>query len=126
MPLQIFQNGVVKVQPGTLELPYDNTAGFTMGIALVNLTKGSTPVTAAIWDDRGTLIGTQNLGPIAGNGHMSFVLPSLIPLTAGKRGVVLFDIGSNSGIAGLGLRFSPFSTFTSVPAIPPLLSLIHI
>lgn len=60
------------------------------------------------------VLGTQNIH-MSGLRHLSFVLPDLVPLTAGKRGMVQFN-GSNR-ISGLGLRFSPFGTFTSVPAI---------
>ena len=66
------------------------------------------------WDDSGNQLGTQTI-TIAGSGHTSFVLPTYITLTAGRRGIVQFQ--SSGGIAGLGLRFSPFGTFTSVPTM---------
>ena len=98
--------------PSTIRLPYDNTAGFVMGVALANLSASSSNVTATIWDANGNQLGTQAI-TIAGNGHTSFVLPTELPLTAGQLGIVQFQ--SSGGIAGLGLRFSPFGTFTSVP-----------
>jgi hypothetical protein len=98
----------------TITLPYDNTAGFVMGVALANLATTSANVTATIWDDSGNRLGTQTI-TIAGNGHTAFVLPNQLALTAGKRGIVQFQ--SSGGIAGLGLRFSPFGTFTSVPTM---------
>ena len=100
--------------PGTVTLPYDDTAGFIMGVALANLSSVTADVTATMWDDAGNQLGTQTF-TIAGNGHTSFVLPSQIPITAGKRGVVQFQ--TSNGLTGLGLRFSPFGTFTSVPTI---------
>jgi hypothetical protein len=109
--------GTVPLQtqfPSTITLPYDNTAGFVMGVAVANLSTSSASVTATMWDDIGNQLGTQNL-TIAGSGHTSFVLPTQIPLTAGRRGIVKFQ--SAGGIAGLGLRFSPFGTFTSVPTM---------
>ncbi len=103
----------------TLTLSYDNTAGFVMGVALVNPSPSPTPLTATIWDDNGHQLGTQNL-TIAQNGHTSFVLPNVIPLTAGKRGIVQFVGGGRFGeIQGLGLRFSSSGTFTSVPTMFP-------
>jgi virginiamycin B lyase len=111
--------GTVPLQttyPSLLTLPFDNTGGFLMGVALVNLSTTSANITATIWDDTGSQLGTQNL-ILVGNGHTSFVLPTLIPLTAGKRGVVQFQSAALGGLAGLGLRFSPFGTFTSVPAM---------
>ena len=98
----------------TITLPYDNTAGFVLGVALANLTTATVNLTATIWDESGNQLGTQNL-TIVGSGHTSFVLPTQIPLTAGKRGLV--QIQSGGGLAGLGLRFSPVGTFTSVPTL---------
>jgi hypothetical protein len=109
--------GTVPLQsqfPSTVTLPYDNTAGFVMGVALANLSTSTASVTATMWDDSGNQLGTQTI-TIAGSGHSSFVLPTQLPLTAGKRGIVRFQSAANGGIAGLGLRFSPFGTFTSVP-----------
>jgi hypothetical protein len=109
--------GTVPLQsqfPSTVTLPYDNTAGFVMGVALANLSASSASVVATMWDDSGNQLGTQNL-TIAGNGHTAFVLPTQLALTAGRRGIVKFQ--TSGGIAGLGLRFSPFGTFTSVPTM---------
>jgi hypothetical protein len=100
----------------TVTLPYDNTAGFVMGVALANLSTSSASVTATIWDESGNQLGTQNL-TIAASGHTAFVLPNQIALTAGRRGIVKFQSAASGGITGLGLRFSPFGTFTSVPTI---------
>ena len=97
----------------TVTLPYDNTAGMTMGVALANVASGSASVTATMWDDSGNSLGTQSI-TIAGSGHTSFVLSSQLPPTAGKRGIVRFE-SADGAIAGLGLRFSSFGTFTSVP-----------
>jgi len=111
--------GTVPLQtqfPSTTALSFDNTAGFVMGVALANLSASSANVTASVWDDSGNQIGTQNIA-VAGNGHTAFVLPTLIPQTAGKRGIVKFQSGATGGLAGIGLRFSPFGTFTSVPTL---------
>jgi hypothetical protein len=67
-----------------------------------------------MWDDLGNQLGTQFIS-IAGNGHTAFVLPNQFPLTVGKRGIAKFQ--TTGGLAGLGLRFSPFGTFTSVPTM---------
>jgi hypothetical protein len=109
--------GTVPLQsqfPSTVTLPYDNTAGFVMGVALANLSSSFASVTVTMWDDSGNQLGTQNL-TIAGSGHTAFVLPNQFRLTSGKRGIVRFQ--ATSGIAGVGLRFSPFGTFTSLPTI---------
>lgn len=109
--------GTVPLQsqfPLTVTLPYDNTAGFVMGVALANLSTSFANLTVTILDDSGNQLGTQFIS-IAGSGHTAFVLPNQFPLTAGKRGIVKFQAAG--GLAGLGLRFSPFGTFTSVPTI---------
>jgi hypothetical protein len=100
----------------TLTLPYDDTAGAVMGVALANPSTVPTTVTATIFDDNGLLLGTQNFR-IAANGHTSFVMPSQILLTAGRRGLIQFETATIAGLAGLGLRFSPIGTFTSVPTL---------
>jgi len=102
--------------PSTLTLPYDNTAGFVMSVAIANLSTTSANITATIWDDSGNRLGTQTIA-IAGSGHTSFILPNQLPVTTGKRGIVQFQSPASDGIAGLGLRFSPFATFTSIPMI---------
>lgn len=102
--------------PSSLILPFDNTSGFVMGVALANLGLKATTISATVMDDSGKTLGIQffNMG---GNDHTSFVLPTLIPLTAGKRGLVQFVSSSDMGLGGLGLRFSSFGTFTSVPTL---------
>jgi hypothetical protein len=100
----------------TITLPYDNTGGFTMGVAIANLSTTSADITATIWDDSGNRLGTQTL-TIDGSGHQAFVLPNQLTLTASKRGIVRFQSAAAGGLAGLGLRFSPFGTFTSVPTM---------
>ena len=111
--------GTVPLQsqaPSTMTLPFDNAAGFVMGFALVNLSAGSANITASIWDDSGNLLGTQSI-PLVANGHLAFVLPAQMPLSAGRRGILQFQGTNPDGIAGVGLRFSPFGTFTSVPVV---------
>jgi virginiamycin B lyase len=111
--------GTVPLQnqfPTTILLPYDNTNGLVMGVALANLSTASANVAATIWDESGNQLGTQTI-MIAANGHTSFTLPNQLSVTAGKRGIVQFHSLSGSGIAGLGLRFSPMGTFTSVPLV---------
>jgi hypothetical protein len=111
--------GTVPLQsqfPSTVTLAYDNTAGFVMGVALANLSTSSASITATMWDDSGNLLGTQTI-TIAGSGHTAFVLPNQLTLTTGRRGIVQFQSAATGGITGLGLRFSSFGTFTSVPTM---------
>jgi hypothetical protein len=97
-----------------LLVPYDNT-GFTTGVALANQS-GSTPANLSlkILDANGTTMATDSLS-LAPNGHTSFAVMNKYPFAAGKRGVI--DVSNQSGgvISGLGLRFGPTGSFTSLP-----------
>jgi hypothetical protein len=114
--------GTVPLQtsfPYAISLPYDNTAGFIMGVALANLSPTPQTVTVTMSDNNGAVLATQTLS-LAANGHTAFELPLQFPVTVNRLGLLQFS--GNGGLSGLGLRFSPFSTFTSVPttiAAPP-------
>lgn len=95
-------------------LPFDNAGGFVMGVAIANLSSTSETITAKLYDEDGNLLGSQTM-TISGNGHTSFELRSQFAVTNGRRGMVFFQ--SAGSLAGLGLRFSPFNTFTSVPTM---------
>lgn len=107
--------GTVPLQtqfPYSISLPYDNTAGFIMGVALANVSPTPQNITVTIMDANGVQLAVQTLS-IAANGHTSFALPTQFPITNGQLGIMQFT--GNGGLSGLGLRFSPFGTFTSVP-----------
>jgi hypothetical protein len=109
--------GTVPLQgqfPSKIVLPYDNTAGFVTGVAISNLSTVSVTVTATIWDQNGFQLSVQSIA-LPGNGHTSFAFPDRLGVTAGKQGIVAFQSSGSGGLTGLGLRFSPFGTFTSVP-----------
>ncbi|HEY1342110.1 MAG TPA: Ig domain-containing protein [Bryobacteraceae bacterium] len=116
----LSSEGTVPLQsqfPLTMTLAYDDTAGSLMGVAIANLSTSAVILTVSIWDDSGNQIDTQALN-IPGNGHKSFVLPTQFASTTLKRGIIRFQSPSG-GLSGLGLRFSAFGTFTSVPSIQP-------
>lgn len=97
--------------------PMDNLSGFSTGIALVNLAPDeAASVTAILYDDRGQEFqrGSVNLPP---NGHTAFSVTDLFPAAAGRRGFIEFRADRPAGIIGLGLRFQPTLSFTSVPII---------
>jgi len=99
-------------------LPMDNLTGFSTGIALVNLAPDETAtVTAVLYDERGQEYarGEIRLPP---NGHTAFSAPAQFPSAAGKRGFVEFRTDRPAGLMGLGLRFQPTLSFTSVPIVP--------
>lgn len=97
----------------TLIVPYDNTNGFSTGVALANLSPSQAGVIVSMWDQNGTSLGTQTMA-LAGSGHTSFVMLTELPPTAGTSGMVQFQNPSGA-LDGIGLRFSPYGTFTSLP-----------
>ena len=119
-PTCTASEGTVPLQSqfqSTLIVPYDNTANFVTGVALANLSSTQASITATIWDENGNQLGTPTI-TVAGSGHTAFVLSTKFPLTIGNRGIVQFQNPSGGALDGLGLRFSPYGTFTSVPTIP--------
>jgi hypothetical protein len=103
--------------PTKVLVPYDNTTGFSTGLALVNLSAAAANITASIWDANGTSLGAQAFA-FAPNEHKSFFLSDQLSATAGNQGFVVFQSNGSGGLSALGLRFSPFGTFTSVPVTP--------
>ncbi len=105
-----------QLTPTTMVLPFDNTNGFSNGVAIGNLTAAPATITATFYDINGgsTLGPPETLTPLAGNGHTSFMLDTRFPSTANQKGTVVF---TGTTLMGLGLRASPYDTLTSVPAI---------
>jgi hypothetical protein len=102
--------------PGYL-LFFDNTNGFSTGVAVANQDVGTqATVVAVIRDDTGNMITTQQI-PLAAGGHTSFVLSSMFTQTANIRGTVEFDAPSGGQIVVLGLAFNPENAFTSIPTL---------
>jgi len=118
-PTCTSSEGTVALQSqfqSALIVPYDNTSNYVTGVALANLSTAQASLTATIWDTNGALLGAPTI-TLAGSGHTSFVMPTGLPLTTGKSGTVLFQNPSGGALDGIGLRFSPDGTFTSVPTI---------
>jgi len=97
-------------------LMYDNQSGSQTGVALANPSATNTlAITATVRNQAGQTIQTDTitLAPLA---RITFVMSQTFPATAGLRGSV-YLCASPSGMAGLGLRFSPQGTFTSFPLL---------
>ena len=109
--------GTAPLETGTassLVLPFDNSAGFATGVALVNGTGDPVIVTATIRDDNGAQIGLQAVA-LPAMGHTSFAVADRFSMTSGRRGIIEFRSTTGGAVSGLGLRFSPFGSFTSIP-----------
>jgi virginiamycin B lyase len=116
----VVSEGTVPLQTqfqSKMVLPFDNTGGFVTGVALTNLAPATATINATILDQNGAQLGVQSI-VVAGSGHTSLVLPSQLPASAGAQGVVVFQNPAGP-MTGIGLRFSPANTFTSVPTILP-------
>jgi hypothetical protein len=128
----VFSNGTadaavpLQSQIGSsISLLFDNSGGFSTGIALVNLGGAQAAITAAVWDQFGNLIAANQ--PVAltftdagGNGHDSFMLAQRLAVTVGTRGIVQFQGAAGAApLTGLGLQVDAGGLFTSIPTIVP-------
>jgi hypothetical protein len=111
----------------SLILAYDNTNGYSYGVALVDsntITYRGEPndtVNVLISDQSGNLL-VQDSFQIAPSGHFSFVLAQRYPTVTNTRGNAIFQIVTSSGVptlAGLGIRTAPWLAFTSIGLIEP-------
>ncbi len=129
-----YQNGSEAVVPFEAAFPtnpgqvlaFDNTGGYGIGAALVNLTMVNgvgvpITVTAFFYDENGNAIGSPQHFSMTAHQHASFVFTDLWPFTANQKGTVFFEFTPNtpggSGLVVLGLRFTPNGTFTSIHAL---------
>jgi hypothetical protein len=97
-------------------IPFDNTAGYVTGLAIVNPDAvQQAMITAAFRDTAGNPLFPPSAFPMAANGHQAFSLTDKFAV-AGRSGVA--DFSSSLGdVFGIGLRFSPRSAFTSIPIL---------
>lgn len=95
---------------------FDNTNGFSTGIAVANLLAGAGTFAATVLDQNGAQISNNTIA-IPGNGHTSFVLTDKFPSVAGKRGLVMLQSGT-AALSAVGLQATPSLDFTSLPSIP--------
>lgn len=99
----------------SIVLPFDNKTGFTTGVALVSPIEGrASTIKATFWDERGVALSPETIA-LPAQGHTSFQMGSKFSSTQGKSGFVLFEAPTDLSVTGIGLRFSPSGTFTSIP-----------
>jgi hypothetical protein len=102
---------VVSQFDGHFVLIFDNTSGFVTGMAIANPSSRSIVATADVLDEFGNLISQETLS-LNSYAHQAFAISDEWPSTAGRRGSIEFQT-SGFGIGVLGLRFSPYGSFTS-------------
>ena len=103
-------------------LPFDNTNGLMMGVAVENVMAQAAEIPVIVRDENGALIVTQKTSiSLDGNGHFQFVLSDPangFPETAHIRGTIEFRTPPNGQISVLGLRFTPpNNALTTIPAL---------
>jgi hypothetical protein len=98
-------------------LAFDNTNGVSTGVAVENVSASIASVPVVIRDDSGAIVTSGTLTPLNGNGHMSFVLSTQFPQTAGKRGTIELDTPTGCQISALGIRYTPPGTLTTIPVL---------
>jgi protocatechuate 3,4-dioxygenase beta subunit len=111
------QEAVVPLSTQTatqVSMVYDDTTGFTTGVALVNPGNTQTTLTITAYSATGTIIGTGNLTlPARSRTSVSLREISGLAGIGGTRGWV--SINSTGGVvSAMGLRFGQ-EAFTSIP-----------
>lgn len=105
-------------------VPFDATAGYSTGIAIVNPTNAQETVSVNIETDSGAVTQTS-LPSIPANGQMAFSIASQFPATVGHRGVAEFYVSPGT-ISIAAFRINPTIALTSLPVVlasgPPVLA----
>jgi len=98
-------------------VPFDNTNGNALGIAMANLTTQTLNTTVNIRDDTGALISSNTIS-LPATGHTSFVLTTEYgSAVAQRRGTIEFVTPSPGQISVIGLRSNATLAFSDIPPI---------
>jgi hypothetical protein len=101
-------------------LSFDNTGGYGMGVALANSDSMTMTIAVTFRNEDGSILGTDSF-KMDSMTHTSFIFADQWPFTAGRKGIVYFEptdsFGTASGLAILGLRYTPELAFTSVTSL---------
>jgi hypothetical protein len=102
-------------------IPFDNTNGFSTGIAWVNSdTTNTLSQDIAAWDDNGVKI-VDEIATVCPGCQQSFSVGIRFPQTAGKKGMLaLFSLPSNVSNSNtvVAFRFNPLGSFTTMDTFP--------
>ncbi len=96
-------------------MPFDNTNGIVLGVAIENISTQAANVNVVFRDDTGAPIGTGNVS-LPASGHTSFVLSTQFPFTTNLRGTAEFDTPVGGQISLLGIRYTG-GTLTTIPVL---------
>src|SRR5262249_45309793 len=98
----------------SLILPYDNTGGAQTALAVANQTATPQTITVTLFDQSGAQL-TSSPMTLPALGHVSFFVANRFSQVANQLGIIQFQSGG--AVTGVGLRFSPSGSFTSIPII---------
>jgi sugar lactone lactonase YvrE len=115
-----LQEAVVPVEtrnPTAFVLPFDNTGGYSTGVALANLTNQAVSIPVVLRDGTGASLGAAASIALAANAHTSFTLATSYPATAGIFGTLELDTPAGGQISALGIRATPQDAITTVPVL---------
>ena len=113
------QEALVPMEIGSPDawlLWFDNTGTFANGVAVVNNANTPASVQVIVRDEAGAQVHSQTI-ELAGMGHTSFELTSVIGNTGVKVGSLEFRTPPGGQVSVLGLRFNGVS-FTTIPVMP--------
>jgi hypothetical protein len=96
----------------TVIVPFDNTSGFATGLALGNPSASGANFVATFFNDKDNPLVSAQTITLNGNGHIAFVLNSMLAFTANIKGLMKV---TGSDAMALGLCASSYGTLTSVP-----------
>jgi hypothetical protein len=103
---------------GSQLLPFDNTQGFAVAVALLNSNPAAaSDVSLTFRDEDGRVIARESIR-LGARSREAFGLAARYGAVANRRGVV--EIAASApGLSVLGLRFNPRGSFTSFEAVAP-------
>lgn len=119
------QDGLAQATPAATRvlMPYDNTTGYSTGLAVVNPTGAAEGISVNIQTDAGVITHTTLPGVPAG-GQIAVVTSQALPATSGSRGMIEFYVTSGT-FSIAAFRFNPTLAFTSLPVLsqsgPPVI-----
>lgn len=100
----------------TYFLAFDNTNGYSTGVAVSNTSSQAVSVQVTVRDGSGATIKSRVLS-LSAKGHSSFDLVTNYPETADLIGTLQFTTASAGQLSVLGIRVNSQSSFTSIPAL---------
>ncbi len=100
-------------------LPFDDTNGYSTGIAVSNASAQTANVQVTIRNGAGVIVRSDALTLQPDEHYPAFNLTSSYPETVNLVGTIQFTTPSAGQISVLGIRVNPQHSFTSIPALVP-------